>query len=164
MLFLLFYLPLSLWDVQPLIPAVISLISLAGQVISAPVFLICSGPNGRDVRQIKKNHPRKNRWCLQYKNHPDPVPLILSYKGFFQKGIMGISESLPDLLSDEEISSLVNREIRLLSRRDAGFFTAAFVIPFVLYSAVCWFFESWRGGETPVHRLREAFPTLFQGC
>jgi Zn-dependent protease with chaperone function len=155
-LFLLLYLPLSLWNVHPAIPGVIAGLMLPIQLLlSANIFSLFFMPLPNEPEEKKQNREKHEkiirpmldkfgvtRTSILVVN--DEIPLVMSFARIFGKKFLVVSTGAFDILTENEMEYLLKREICFLKRPDTGFFTSAVFIPFILAVASAWFYESAR--------------------
>jgi Zn-dependent protease with chaperone function len=155
-LFTLLYIPLSLWNVHPLVPGIIAGLMLPVQfILSANIFSLFFMPHpgeSEEEKQKRERYEEKIKSILDKHEISrtsilvkiDDIPLLMSFGRVFSKKFIVVSSGAFDLLSEEEMEILLKREIHILKRPGIGFFTSAVFLPFILSTASAWFYESAR--------------------
>ncbi|MCE1246310.1 MAG: hypothetical protein LWY06_06680 [Firmicutes bacterium] len=148
--FWLLELPLSLWNVHPVVAAAGALLFLIAQFkLSHPVyklfFQVKLEEESEEDLQARKNKENdigsfiningvKCDTILFRESHP----LILSFGSLGGEKTMVVSTGLVETLNEKELEVLMLREIYLMKRKDLGFFSAAAFLPFVILAASFW--------------------------
>lgn len=158
--FLIIYLPLSLWIDKPILfPAISAGIVLLIQLFFAPnimdIFLVSAS---REEENSEESDSIKEQVEKILKNldvdgvginvFHDPIPVLVSMRGFFFKKKLSLSTGVKEALNPDEFETVITRETVFFNRPDTIFFTSASFMPFLLYSFSSWFIEAGRIGKT----------------
>jgi len=156
--FFLIYIPLSLWHVDYIYTAIVSVIFIIIQFfLCAPIYdlffsvKLKNPDETTNENEKKKSHEKALKDMIERLKvkcsinlFEDSLPILLSYGSLDGKRRVVISTGIFEILEPEEIEVLLRRESYLLKRADMGIFSTATFLPFLILFLSNWFIETAR--------------------